>query len=100
MFSSHNSAFRYFKLNCQSFFRHGTIEFRHHSGTTDFAKIKNWILFTAIVIEKARGPVSSEKELKRWVDLKWYLGITTANLSDEVKGMVKFYTDRRRALAA
>lgn len=100
MFESNNSGYRYFKVNCQSFFRHGTIEFRHHSGTTDATKIINWILFTAVVMEKARGPVSSSKELKRWVDLKWYLGLTTDRLSDEVKGMVEYYTRRRREMAA
>lgn len=98
-FTMRNSGYRYFKLNCQSFFRHGTIEFRHHAGTTDAEKIKNWVLFTACVIEKARGVVSSEKVLKRWVDVKWYLGMTTNRCSDSIIEMVKFYTDRRKAFA-
>jgi len=34
---------RYVKLNFESFFLHGTVEFRHHSGTLEFTKIKNWI---------------------------------------------------------
>lgn len=97
-FTMRNSAFRYFKLNVQSFFRHGTVEFRHHSGTLDAVKIKNWVLFTAIVTEKARGTVSSQKELKRWVDVKWYLGMTTERCSDQVKEMVKFYTRRLRSM--
>lgn len=36
---------RYSKLNLQSYRRHQTIEFRHHSGTTDAKKITNWIQF-------------------------------------------------------
>jgi len=36
---------RYSKLNLQSYRRHQTIEFRHHSGTIDATKITNWIKF-------------------------------------------------------
>ncbi len=36
---------RYFKVNLQSYSRHNTIEFRQHSGTVEFKKISNWILF-------------------------------------------------------
>lgn len=36
---------RYYKVNVQAFRRHGTIEFRQHSGTTDFTKIERWIFF-------------------------------------------------------
>jgi hypothetical protein len=34
---------RYTKLNLHSYWLHGTVEFRHHSGTLSFYKIKNWI---------------------------------------------------------
>lgn len=34
---------RYTKLNLQSFWKHGTVEFRHHSGTTNPDKISNWL---------------------------------------------------------
>mmetsp|Transcript_3186 Transcript_3186/g.7430 ORF Transcript_3186/g.7430 Transcript_3186/m.7430 type:complete len:436 (+) Transcript_3186:99-1406(+) len=34
---------RYFKLNLQAFKRHGTFEFRQHSGTTNFLKMSYWI---------------------------------------------------------
>lgn len=36
---------RYFKVNVMAYDRHKTIEFRQHSGTTEFDKIKNWIDF-------------------------------------------------------
>lgn len=45
---------RYFKLNLQSYLRYGTVEFRHHSGTTTFSKIKNWILICARLVEYAK----------------------------------------------
>lgn len=93
------AARRYVKVNLTAFQRHGTVEFRHHSGTVDAAKIINWVLFTALVMDKARGRVSSTKELKRWVDVKWFLGVTTDRISGVMKDMVEFYTARRRALA-
>lgn len=42
---------RYFKVNAMSYERHKTIEFRQHSGTTDYEKISNWILFLAKLVE-------------------------------------------------
>ncbi|MBN8573928.1 MAG: amidoligase family protein [Candidatus Kapabacteria bacterium] len=42
---------RYVKLNVESFWRHGTVEFRHHSGTVDFNKISNWIEILNSLIE-------------------------------------------------
>lgn len=45
---------RYVKLNLQSYNRQGTVEFRQHSGTTTFSKIKNWILICARLIEYSK----------------------------------------------
>ena len=42
---------RYYKVNVMSYVNHKTIEFRHHSGTTDFKKIENWINFLRNLIE-------------------------------------------------
>lgn len=42
---------RYHKVNVMSFASHKTIEFRHHSGTTDFKKIENWINFLRGLLE-------------------------------------------------
>ena len=36
---------RYFKVNVMAYNTHKTIEFRQHSGTTEYEKIKNWIDF-------------------------------------------------------
>ena len=36
---------RYYKVNLMAYNNHKTIEFRQHSGTTDYTKIKNWIDF-------------------------------------------------------
>jgi hypothetical protein len=43
---------RYFKVNPASLWRHGTLEFRHHSGTVDAAKIINWVKISRALLEK------------------------------------------------
>ena len=56
---------RYVKMNFQSYLRQGTIEFRQHSGTTSFAKIRNWVLLNARLIEycKSIGFTSNIKKI-------------------------------------
>ena len=46
---------RYLKLNFQSYTRQGTVEVSHHSGTTTYSKIKNWILICARLIEFSKA---------------------------------------------
>lgn len=43
---------RYFKVNVHSLWRHNTLEFRHHSGTIEAAKIINWVQITRALLEK------------------------------------------------
>jgi len=56
---------RYIKLNCQSFRRHGTIEFRHHQGTTNYEKMEAWIVLTQMMVERS---VNSNIQLKEGAD--------------------------------
>lgn len=42
---------RYRKVNAESYLRHKTVEFRQHSGTTDYEKISNWINFLRKLIQ-------------------------------------------------
>lgn len=42
---------RYHKVNVMAYNGHKTIEFRHHSGTTDFVKIEMWINFLRGLLE-------------------------------------------------
>lgn len=46
---------RYRKLNVQSLWRQGTVEFRHHSGTVDPDKIENWVRFCAAFVDASKG---------------------------------------------
>lgn len=45
---------RYYKVNLQSHQRHGTIEFRQHSGTVNARKIAHWIRFLAAFIDQSK----------------------------------------------
>lgn len=44
---------RFFKLNLDAFPRHGTVEFRHHSGTVEAEKMVNWVKLTQAMVERA-----------------------------------------------
>lgn len=44
---------RYHKVNVDAYLRHGTIEFRHHSGTLNSEKIGNWIRFCLQFVESS-----------------------------------------------
>lgn len=41
--SAINGGGRYCKLNYTAFWKHGTVEFRHHAGTVDGEKVVNWV---------------------------------------------------------
>ena len=51
---------RYRVVNIQSFWRHGTLEFRQHSGTLEFPKIVNWIKLTQKIMAKAKELVNND----------------------------------------
>lgn len=74
---------RYFKLNSQSYWRHGTVEFRQHSGTIEFDKIKNWLLFCARLVElskRERLDCGGERALAKLLD----------------RGLAAFYKQRKQ----
>ncbi len=45
---------RYMKLNAESYMRHGTVEFRQHSGTVEFQKVGSWVRICAAMIDKSK----------------------------------------------
>lgn len=45
---------RYYKVNLQSYQRHGTVEFRQHSGTLNANKIAHWVRFLAEFIDECQ----------------------------------------------
>lgn len=44
---------RYNSVNLAAFLRHGTIEFRAHQGTTDYAKIEAWVMLCVGLVSRA-----------------------------------------------
>jgi len=46
-------SFRYHKLNTQSYWKHGTFEFRCHQGTLNAMKVSNWIQFCQRIVALA-----------------------------------------------
>ncbi|MGB1204417.1 MAG: amidoligase family protein [Chitinophagales bacterium] len=70
---------KYYRLNVQSYFRHKSVEFRQHSGTIEFEKIKNWILLLNTLVKKAKkhevarqGGITSFKKNVPSKTLKFY----------------------------
>lgn len=51
LYSNAQYSDRYYKLNMASYFRQGTLEFRHHSGSVEFVKIVNWLILTQAMVE-------------------------------------------------
>jgi hypothetical protein len=94
---------RYYKVNFQSLLRHNTVEFRHHSGTIEATKIQNWILLTALIMNKVLtgGRVQNDKPFEKWLDLKWDLGLSfKGEKTPEAEAMVKYYHKRIKGMAA
>lgn len=92
---------RYYKVNIASFRRHGTIEFRQHSGSTDFEKISNWIVITQAICERAvNGRVIMKQGADDWFNFKKVIrAYKWMGADDKMVKAIEFYNKRRRELA-
>jgi len=77
---------RYHKVNLEAYSRHKTVEFRQHSGTTNFTKMRNWVLFLhKLVTFATRGQVPTATALRNIPFLddeqKLYYKLRTKKLS-------------------
>ena len=94
---------RYFKVNAQSYLRHGTVEFRQHSGTVEYDKIVNWVMLTQRIVERAKeGNVQyTYKESNfKLLTLQKMLGIIASSGADEtLQSVNSFYVSRAKQLA-
>lgn len=52
---------RYHTLNLSSYALRKTLEFRCHSGTTEYAKITNWILVTQAIVEMSQNELLNSR---------------------------------------
>lgn len=92
---------RYRKINLCSYLTYGTVEFRQHNGTVNFEKMRNWVLLTHKVLDRAKQDKvvkqKSEKRIEKCLtgvqhsgyDLYCELGINGTELSQ--------YVGKRRA---
>lgn len=55
---------RYRKVNLEAYARHRTVEFRQHSGTTNFTKMENWVRFLNGLITFAKSGIASNTGLE------------------------------------
>ena len=88
---------RFVKLNCQSYRRHGTIEFRNHQGTVEYEKIANWIVLTQMIVERAfEGKVKLNKKATDWFNLKKVIkGYGWMGADNLQQNAVSFFNKRR-----
>ncbi|MZP28701.1 hypothetical protein GTO91_03075 [Heliobacterium undosum] len=96
---------RYIKLNFQSFWVHGTIEFRQHGGTLEPNKGIQWVTFTQAMVERAmeqkirvthdRDAVDLDKQERRF--RRMIFGDYKAGCLDNEYGQAfVFQTERRQ----
>ena len=89
---------RYRKLNIHSYFRHQTLEVRHHSGTTNPEKITHWVRLMARLFDAAESAATVRNRPEQTgigaSRMKWFFQAI------EARGLAKFYTARAKKLAA
>lgn len=64
---------RYYKLNAESYNRHGSVEFRQHSGTVEYKKISSWIKICSAMIDKSNTGIAGSLSDILSTELKSYI---------------------------
>lgn len=78
---------RYVGLNLHSYWYRGTVEFRHHHGTNDPEKIRNWGIFVGNIVDFAvKKP---EAVLKKMLELKPREAALAIQTDDAVKAWIQ-----------
>lgn len=94
---------RYKKVNFEAFTRQQTIEFRQHSGTVEWQKVCNWIVFTQLLIQRSFRRVKVvRKDGPRYKDSRgWRSVVMDLGLEKKwpvcdaaVKGAIQHIVDR------
>lgn len=88
---------RYFVVNIEAYLRHGTIEFRQHSGTIEYDKIYNWVVLMMAVqhigMNTARVGVRHYTADSRQVWNNFTAYLKDAGVSNEVRA---YFFNRRK----
>ena len=94
---------RYVKLNLHSFWTHGTVEFRHHSGTICGDKIDNWVrvclAMTHLADSKRSIKAKSGDQIDTYQDkLSVFFNGLSKGCDLITTDIRRFYNKRRKAL--
>lgn len=94
---------RYVKLNLHSFWKHGTVEFRHHSGTICGDKIDNWVrvclAMTHLADNKRSIKAKSGDNIDTYQDkLSVFFNGLSKGCDLITTDIRRFYNKRRKAL--
>lgn len=68
---------RYFNLNLSAYARHGTFEFRLHSGTFNADKVVSWVVFVLLVTAAARRGIDPESVPQTWEGIAEAIGLSS-----------------------
>lgn len=94
---------RYKKLNLKSYLKYGTIEFRQHAGSTDFEKIKNWILLTQHFVNNSLVRKVDFKYSEKWDTMAYFTDVTNMTpakgTDEELCNVLKYFKKRAKELA-
>lgn len=72
---------RHHKVNICAYNKYRTVEFRQHEGTFDYEEIKNWIIFSQQLVDRAKHGIAGEG-MATWDNLLKVLGLTSRQLRD------------------
>jgi len=86
---------RHHKVNICAYNKYRTVEFRQHEGTFDFEKIKNWIVFSQQLINRAKD-TSVTEGVATWESLIKTLALTEPQLRESMDSPDKVYLREAR----
>lgn len=86
---------RYTKVNLESLIRHGSIEFRQHSGTIESEKINNWIvLMVGFVDEIIKYRMATKLPVMTLASFKTLFGIKSNSTDNRIAILADYLTKR------
>lgn len=66
---------RYYSLNLSAYARHGTFEFRLHSGSFNAEKVVSWVVFVLLVTAAARSGIDPQAVPQTWEGVSEAIGL-------------------------
>lgn len=88
---------RYWKINLDAWLRHGTVEFRQHSGTHEYTKVEAWVVLTQALINRAI--ISQKHDWEKPASWSYFTSAMFGRTQDQtplVKRVKKFLMARRK----